>query len=191
MRALRSCKMTRDNVQRNGQPCDRMSLSISIATCHSRRCWGGAERTVARTWCPPSRSCHTISEPRNPPAPETKAKYVLTCFIDRISSRLASRVRDEATILFLFLNDQKILFLVIKLVCRFVLQSPSSTPNGAELTLLFVPARIRSRARQKGWGPFSNWYKSREGGTRTRPIRVTPPGGGLVGAHMCCLGFRV
>ena len=26
-----------------------------------------------------------------------------------------------------------------------------STPNGAELTLLFVPARIRSRARQKGW----------------------------------------
>ena len=39
-----------------------------------------------------------------------------------------------------------------------------STPNGAELTMLFVPARIRSRARQKGWGPFSNWYKSRGGG---------------------------
>ncbi len=27
---------------------------------------------------------------------------------------------------------------------------PGSTPNGAELTMLFVPARIRSRARQKG-----------------------------------------
>ena len=54
-----------------------------------------------------------------------------------------------------------------------------STPNGAELTLLFVPARIRSRARQKGWGPFSNWYKSSGGGAD----QVLD----LVGAHMCCL----
>ena len=62
-----------------------------------------------------------------------------------------------------------------------------STPNGAELTRLFVPARIRSRARQKGWGPFSNWYKSR-GGCRRQPLTAdTPPWGGLVGAHMCCL----
>jgi hypothetical protein len=31
---------------------------------------------------------------------------------------------------------------------------------GATGALIPVPARIRSRARQKGWGPFSNWYKS-------------------------------
>ena len=32
-----------------------------------------------------------------------------------------------------------------------------STPNGAELTLLFVPARNTARARQKGWGPGSKY----------------------------------
>ena len=56
---------------------------------------------------------------------------------------------------------------------------PYSTPNGAELTMLFVPARIRSRARQKGWGPFSNWYKSREGGLEQGPFESPPLGGGL------------
>ena len=32
-----------------------------------------------------------------------------------------------------------------------------STPYGAELTLLFVPARNTARARQKGWGPCSKY----------------------------------
>ena len=61
-----------------------------------------------------------------------------------------------------------------------------STPNGAELILLFVPARIRSRARQKGWGPFSNWYKSRGGVSyntvpdgRARLAAIHPLGRGL------------
>ena len=44
--------------------------------------------------------------------------------------------------------------------------------------MLFVPARIRSRARQKGWGPFSNWYKSREGGLEQGPFESPPLGGG-------------
>ena len=58
-------------------------------------------------------------------------------------------------------------------------KKPISTPNGAELTMFFVPARIRSRARQKGWGPFSNWYKSREGGLEQGPFESPPLGGGL------------
>jgi hypothetical protein len=69
-----------------------------------------------------------------------------------------------------------------------------STPNGAELTLLFVPARIRSRARQKGWGPFSNWYKSRGGGVvqycprwSRKACGDTPPGEGPVVAQRCWL----
>ena len=33
----------------------------------------------------------------------------------------------------------------------------NSTPNGAELTRLFVPARNTARARQKGWGPGSKY----------------------------------
>ena len=45
--------------------------------------------------------------------------------------------------------------------------------------MLFVPARIRSRARQKGWGPFSNWYKSREGGLEQGPFESPPLGRGL------------
>jgi hypothetical protein len=41
--------------------------------------------------------------------------------------------------------------------------------------MLFVPARIRSRARQKGWGPFSNWYKSRGGGQPLPPSNGCSP----------------
>ena len=54
------------------------------------------------------------------------------------------------------------------------------------MTLLFVPARIRSRARQKGWGPFSNWYILFRTGTNPRGgleasvlVPPTPLGGGL------------
>ena len=66
----------------------------------------------------------------------------------------------------------------------------NSTPNGAELTLLFVPARIRSRARQKGWGPFSNWYKSRggmDGGCGRKGLRTQPPLGGGLWARTCAV----
>ena len=41
-------------------------------TCHRSRCAGGLEeRTVAFTLCPDSKSCHTTSAPRKPPAPVT------------------------------------------------------------------------------------------------------------------------
>ena len=55
-------------------------------TCHSTRCAGGAERTVALTWCPASRSCHTISEPKKPPAPETRTVYASMGTTHRTSS---------------------------------------------------------------------------------------------------------
>ena len=70
------------------------------------------------------------------------------------------------------------------------MRNPISTPNGAELTLLFVPARIRSRARQKGWGPFSNWYKSRGGmdwGCGRKGLRTQPPLGGGLWARTCAV----
>ena len=56
--------------------------------------------------------------------------------------------------------------------------------------MLFVPARIRSRARQKGWGPFSNWYKSRGGGSLCPPPTAAPLGRRMItrtGAGRCRL----
>ena len=54
------------------------------------------------------------------------------------------------------------------------------------MTRLFVPARIRSRARQKGWGPFSNWYKSR-GGCPPQPLTADTPLGGGLWARTCAV----